>query len=194
MTSSKLEARQEKTKEKLEEKARKKKEEKEAAAEGAPKETKKKETKKKAEIKKPKVSEIKGKGSYLPISPKISVEVCRAIKGQPVENAKKILKDAIELKRPIRYYRYKKDTPHKPGKGFGAGRYPVKVSKYILEVLENAIANATYLNMDPERLYVKIARSERVISKEKKGRYSNIEIIVAEREKEKKPTKKKVKK
>ncbi|MCD6576343.1 MAG: 50S ribosomal protein L22 [Nanoarchaeota archaeon] len=192
MGKEKLEARQEKTKEKLEEKARKKKEEKEAQAAGEKPKTEKKE-KKKVEVKKPKVEEAKGKGVYLPISPKISVEVCRAIKGKEVEKAKRLLKDVIAKKRPIRYYRYNRDTPHKPGKGFGAGRYPVKVSKYILEVLENAIANATYLNLDPEKLYVKIARSERAISKERRGRYANIEIIVAEK-KEKEAKKKKVKK
>jgi len=186
MGKEKLEARQEKTKEKFEEKARKKKQEEQKEKEemkAAKKEAPKK--KKKVKIKKPQVSEVKGKGSYLPISSKISVEVCRAIKGNDVERAKRILNDAIEIKKPIRYYRYNKDTPHKPGKGFGAGRYPVKVSRYIMGVLENAIANAVYLNLDPERLYVKLARSERAISKEKRGRYSNIEIVVAERQEEK---------
>ncbi len=193
MGKAKLEARQEKTKEKFEEKARKKKEEEKAEIAGEkPKEKPK--PKKKVEIKKPKVSEAKGRGEYLPISPKISVEVCRAIKGKEIEKARRILKDAIALKRPIRYYRYKKDTPHKPGKGFGAGRYPVKVSKYILGVLENAVANATYLNLDPEKLYVKIARTERAISKEKRGRYANIEIIVAEKKEEKQKKKEKPKK
>ncbi len=187
MGKEKLEARQEKAKEKFEEKARKKKQEKQQEKEGAKAATKVKEApkKKKTKIKKPQVNEVTGKGIYLPISSKISVEVCRAIKGKDVEKAKRILNDAIEIKRPIRYYRYNKDTPHKPGKGFGAGRYPVKVSKYIMGVLENAIANAVYLNLDPERLYIKLARSERAISKEKRGRYSNIEIVVAERQEEK---------
>ena len=186
MGKEKLEARQEKAKEKFEDKARKKKQEKQQEKEEI-KKTPAKETpkKKKSKIKKPQVSEVTGKGVYLPISSKISVEVCRAIKGKDIERAKRILNDAIELKRAIRYYRYNKDTPHKPGKGFGAGRYPVKVSGYVLGVLENAMANAVYLNLDPERLYVKLARSERAISKEKRGRYSNIEIVLAERQEEK---------
>ena len=181
MAASKLESRQEKTKEKLEKKAIKKKEEEQAAVAGTPKEKPKSKPKPKVAIKKPIVTEAVGKAIYIPISPKTSVEVCRAIKGKKVDSARRILKEAIALKRPIRYYRYNKDTPHKPGKGFGAGRFPIKVSKYVLDVLENAIANATYLNLDPEKLYVKIARSERAISKEKQGKYANLQIIVAEK-------------
>lgn len=168
MGKKRLESRQEKIKEKLEERARKKKEE-------------KKVKEKPVEIKKPKVSEAKGKGVYLPISPKISVEVCRAIRGKSIERAKRILNDAINLKNPIRYFRYIRDTPHRKGKGFGPGRYPVKVSKYILQVLENAIANAKYLELDPTKLYIKKAISNRAVSKERGGRYTNIEIVVAEK-------------
>jgi ribosomal protein uL22 len=197
MASNKLEARQEKTKEKLEEKARKKKEAEEekkieAITGEKASEKEKKEERKKAVVKKPKVDEASGRGYYLPISPKTATEVCRAIKGLPVEKAKALLNDVIARKRAVRYLRYNKDTPHRKGKGFGAGRYPVKVSKYMLGVLENAIANATYLNLDPEKLYVKIARTERAVSKERGGRYANIEIIVAEKKEEE--TKKKPKK
>ncbi len=181
MGKKKLESIQQKKKEKLDRKAKEKKEE--EVVEEKSKEEKEK-PKKKVEIKKPKVSEAKGRGEYLPISSKISVEVCRAIRGKNVEKAKNILKGAIEKKKPIRYFRYKKDTPHRKGKGFGAGRFPVKVSKYILGVLENAIANAKYLELDPDELYVKRSISNRAVSKEsQRGRYTNLEIVVAKKTK-----------
>ncbi len=179
MGKTKLDSIQEKKKEKLEKKAKEKKEE-ELPLEEEKKEKEK--PKKKVEVKKPKVNEAKGRGEYLPISPKTSVEVCRAITGKPVEKAKKILNESINMERPIRFYRYKKDTPHRKGKGFGAGRFPVKVSKYVLDVLENAIANAKYLELDPDELYVKLAIPNRAVSKEsQRGRYTNLEIVVAKK-------------
>lgn len=182
MGKKKLESIQQKKKEKLDRKAKKKEEE--ATVEEKPEEKKEEKPKKKVEIKKPKVNEAKGRGEYLPISSKTSVEVCRAIRGKDVEKAKKILKDAIEKKKPIRFFRYKKDTPHRKGKGFGAGRFPLKVSKYVLGVLENAIANAKYLELDPDELYVKRSISNRAVSKEsQRGRYTNLEIVVAKKTK-----------
>ncbi|MCD6547449.1 MAG: 50S ribosomal protein L22 [Nanoarchaeota archaeon] len=180
MGKEKLEARQEKTKEKFEEKARAKKEEEKLAAAEKPKEKKKE--KKKVEVKKPKVFEAKGRAEYLPISPKVSVEVCRAIRGKDVAKARRLLNDVIKLKTPIRFYRYNKEVAHRKGKGFGAGRFPVKASKYILDVLENAIANAKYLNLDEEKLYVKSAISNRAVSKEHGGKYTHVEIVVAQKQ------------
>ena len=182
MAKAKLESRQEKAKEKFEEKAKKKKEEEAQAVVGEkPKEKPKPKPKKKVEIKKPVVTEATGRGEYLPISVKEAVEVCNAIRNKPIKKAIAILNNVIALKEPIRYVRYKKDTPHRKGKGFAAGRYPKKTSKHVLKVVENAVANAEYLNLDPEDLYVKTAIPNRAISKERQGRYSNLRIVVAEK-------------
>lgn len=181
MAVDKLQARQERKKEKLEEKARE--EQKEKASQAAPEEKKEqpKKEKKKKEIVKPEVQEAIGRAEYLPISPKHSVEICKAIKNKPIERARNILHEAIEKKKPIRLHRFNKEVAHSKGKGFGAGRFMVKASERILGVLDNAIANAAYLNLDPTKLYVKSAVSNRAVSKNKGGRYTHLAITVSEK-------------
>ncbi|HDQ59894.1 MAG TPA: 50S ribosomal protein L22 [Candidatus Woesearchaeota archaeon] len=185
--SEKLQARQEKTKEKLEAKAIKKQEDAqksagEAAADkpakSAPAEKKKE--KPKAEIKKPTVTEAFGRGEFMPISPKHAVEICRAIKGKSVNRARAILHLAIEQKEPIKLTKHHKNVAHRKGKGFASGRYMVKASKRILNVLDNAIANAAYLNLDGDRLYVKGAVPNRAVSKQRGGKYTHLKLILAE--------------
>jgi ribosomal protein uL22 len=196
MTDARLEARGEKIKEKLEEKAKERAEEKAKEAEGVKVEEKKKEEVKpapKKEVKKPVVTEAKARTEFMPISFKESVEICRAIRGLSTKKAENYLNDVIAHKRPIKYIRYHTDTPHRKGKGFGPGRFPAKSSKFILGVLKNAVANAQYLNLDKENLYVKISKADRSMSKEKQGRYSTIEIIVAESKETKKETPRKKK-
>jgi ribosomal protein uL22 len=186
MGKEKLQAKQEKAKEKFEEKAREKKEKELAEATGEKPKEKKKPAKKKVEIKKPVVDEAKSYAEYATVSPKVSVEVARAIRGKTIEKANKILDAIINLERPIRYYKYNKDVPHRRGKGFGAGRYPTRVAKVFKGLITNAVANAAYLNLDPEKLYIKTVIPNRAVSKEKQGRYTNITLTVAEiQEKEK---------
>jgi large subunit ribosomal protein L22 len=79
-------------------------------------------------------------GKELKISPKHSVEVCRAIRGMMFEDAKQYLQDVIDMKRAVPFKRYNMMIHHK--RGIGPGRYPVKATKAILRVLESAGANA----------------------------------------------------
>jgi ribosomal protein uL22 len=191
MGTDKLEARQEKAKEMFEEKARQKKED-EVAESGAVKEEKKEEKpkpKKKIDVKKPVVTEAVGRGEYMPISMKESVEIARAIRGKSVKQANQILEYVLKLERPIRYFRYNRKIPHRKGTGFGSGRYPVKTTKFIKGVLLNAVANAKYLNLNEDDLYIKAIIVNRAIPKERQGRYTHVNITVAE-QKEKAKTKK----
>jgi large subunit ribosomal protein L22 len=94
----------------------------------------------------------KAYGRELPISPKKAREVCRAIRRKPVAEAKEILEDVIEKRRPIPYRRYMKAVAHKPG--VGPGGYPVKVAKHILRLLESAEENAEYKGLDAESMVV----------------------------------------
>jgi large subunit ribosomal protein L22 len=94
-------------------------------------------------------------GRDLRISHKAAVEVCRAIKGLSLDDAKRLLEDVINLKRSIPYRRYKKKVPHRKDlQKWSAGRYPVKVCKAILKVLENAEANAEYKGLSVDRLRI----------------------------------------
>ena len=97
----------------------------------------------------------RAKASSLKISPKHSVEICSAIRGMEVSKAKAYLNDVIEMKKAVPFKRHNRGVGHRKGmKGWAAGRYPVKASKAILKVLENAEANAEYKGMDVENLKI----------------------------------------
>ncbi|MFQ6106709.1 MAG: 50S ribosomal protein L22 [Thermoplasmata archaeon] len=98
-------------------------------------------------------------GRELPISPKKSVEVCRALRGLNVEDAKELLEEVIEKRRIIPYRRYRKTISHK--KGSMAGGYPIRVAKAVLKVLEDAQANAEMNELDPETMRIEIIAAHR---------------------------------
>lgn len=89
------------------------------------------------------------------VSPKASVEVCRAVKGLTIEEARRLLEDVIAKERPIPFRRYKKKVAHKRGlQGWYAGRYPVKVARAMLKLLDSLEANAEQKGLDLERLRI----------------------------------------
>ncbi len=85
-------------------------------------------------------------GKELHISPKHSVEICKAVRGLPVASAKDLLENVISKKESIPFKRYNSMVPHRRRTGFssrgGPGRFPVKAAKAILRVIESAQANA----------------------------------------------------
>jgi large subunit ribosomal protein L22 len=93
-------------------------------------------------------------GRELSISPKASVEVCREIRGMMVEDAIQYLEDVIALKRPVRYHRYNRQVGHRKGKKFGAGRFPKKTAKAILDVIRHAQHNAEYKGLDSDNMRI----------------------------------------
>lgn len=93
-------------------------------------------------------------GRELDISPKASVEVCREIRGMMVEDAVKILEEIISQKRPLSFRRYNKKIGHRKGKKFGAGRYPKKTAKAVLDVLKHAQHNAEYKGLDSDNMRI----------------------------------------
>lgn len=97
----------------------------------------------------------KARGKELHISPKHSMEICRALSGKKVENAKKYLESVIAKEQAVPFKRYVRCIPHKKGPGFGAGRYPVKAAKAILRVLSDAEANAEYSGLDTDNLVIR---------------------------------------
>ena len=88
----------------------------------------------------------------LRISPKAAREVCAAIKGMMLDEAKEYLRQVIAKKKAVPFRRYNKKLPHRRElQKAMAGRYPVKAASKILEVLESAEANADYKGLDVER-------------------------------------------
>ncbi|MCI4319455.1 MAG: 50S ribosomal protein L22 [Thermoplasmata archaeon] len=107
----------------------------------------------------PDATVARARGVEIPISPKKTYEVLNAIRGLPLTKARTLLEDVIELKRAIPFRRYNQETAHK--RSVGPGRYPKKVAKSVLSILQNAEANAEFEGMDTETLYVKVAASSR---------------------------------
>jgi len=91
-------------------------------------------------------------GRDIPISPKMSREICGMIRGMKVETAVNALEEVIELKRPVPLKRYNKRVSHK--KGVGPGRYPQKAAKAILGVVRSAVTNAEYKGLDAETMVI----------------------------------------
>lgn len=91
-------------------------------------------------------------GRDMSISKKQSVEICKWIHKRQLEKAKKILEDAIAMKRPIPFTRFNWNVGHRPG--MGPGRYPQKAAKEILAVLKSAEANAQVKGLNTGNLHI----------------------------------------
>jgi len=98
---------------------------------------------------------VKSSGRELRISHKAAREVCKTIKGMPLDQAKEYLNKVTLKKQPVPFRRFKKKAGHRHGleKAY-AGRYPVKAAQKILQVLEGAEANAESKGLDLERLKI----------------------------------------
>lgn len=87
---------------------------------------------------------------------KKSIEVARFIKGMTLKQAREWLQDVVELKRPIPIKTFKKKQAHHsvPWHGWPVAKWPVKVAKRFLEVLENLENNARFKGLDVERVVI----------------------------------------
>jgi large subunit ribosomal protein L22 len=89
------------------------------------------------------------------ISPKHAVEISREIKGLTIEEARRLLEDVVNFKRPIAFKRYNKKVPHRRGlEGWPTGRYPVKAAQHFLKLLDNLENNAEMKGLDTSRLKI----------------------------------------
>jgi len=101
-------------------------------------------------------------GRDLRISPKHAREICAAIKGLMLDEARRLLEDVIAGRRPIPFKRYRRKVGHRRElQGWDAGRYPKKASKEILKVLDQLEANASQKDLDPERLKIVHAAAQK---------------------------------
>jgi large subunit ribosomal protein L22 len=100
------------------------------------------------------------------LSPKWSREVCAAIKGLKLKEARRLLEDVVKRKRMIPYRRYRKLRAHH-SQTKGPGGYPVKVAKHLLKLLDSLEANAEFKGLDTDRLVLVHAQAHkaRVIKK-----------------------------
>ena len=96
-----------------------------------------------------------------PISFKEAYEVCKVLRGMKLEEAKDFLKKVLELKESVPFVRYKLNIGHKRGLSSKwskwktpIGRYPIKVCRYLLKLLENAENNAVVKGLDASKLEI----------------------------------------
>ena len=97
----------------------------------------------------------KASGRDLRISPKQSREVCNALRGKMLIDAKDYLSKVVEMKQIVPFRRYRKHVGHhNTGTKWMTGRYPVKASAQILGILQNVEANAEFKGLDIDRLRI----------------------------------------
>ncbi|WP_311172365.1 50S ribosomal protein L22 [Halobellus ordinarius] len=98
-----------------------------------------------------------------PISLKHSKAVARQIKGKTVADAEAYLQDVIDEKRSVPFKQHNTGVGHRSDiDGWDAGRYPEKVSKAFLELLENVSSNADEQGFDGESMTIKHVAAHKV--------------------------------
>lgn len=80
--------------------------------------------------------------------------VCSQIRGKTIAKVEPMLEEVAQGIRPLRYQKYNKRMASRSQLGGKKGRYPKKSAKIILQVLKNAITNATNKGMNREKLLV----------------------------------------
>lgn len=114
-------------------------------------------------------------GRDLNVSFKDAVNVCSSVKGLKLHDAMALMEDVIIKKRRIEYKKYQTGVGHRKGDGPKIGKYPQKVSKQMLSLLNNLQSNAEYKGLDPEKLKIKRALALKGFSRTKrkpKGRWA----------------------
>jgi large subunit ribosomal protein L22 len=104
----------------------------------------------------------KASGREMDISPKHAREICKAIKGLYIEHAITYLENVVEKKRSVPFKRYNRKVGHRSDlQGWHTGRYPVKASSKILEVLHNLENNIEYKGLEMDRCRIIHSASHR---------------------------------
>ncbi|MEM3031772.1 MAG: 50S ribosomal protein L22 [Nitrososphaerota archaeon] len=87
------------------------------------------------------------------VSPKWAREVCEAIKGLKISEARALLERVVERRELIPYKRYRKKRAHH-AQTRGPGGYPVKVARIMLKLLDGLEANAEFKGLDLDRVKI----------------------------------------
>ncbi len=139
-------------------------------------------------------------GNDLPISTKFSVEICNFIRHKNLKKAKDMMQRVLDMKDAVPMKRFNKDLAHKPGKMAG-GRYPLKASKYFLDLLNALEKNAENKGLNVELLNINFAVANKGAKQWHSGRKrrrvakrTNIELRVIEKEIKEKTKGKKIEK
>ncbi len=95
----------------------------------------------------------KAAGREIPVKPKFAVNVCKAIKGKTIKQARTFLEGVVEKKIAVPFKTHKRHVKHQKG-GIGPGAYPVNTAAAMLKILNEAASNAEYKGLDPDTMYI----------------------------------------
>ena len=95
---------------------------------------------------------VKAVGRNLSVSPKQGTEICKYVRGRSLNQAKMLLQQSIDMKRPVPFTRFVNGLGHKSG--MSAGRYHPKACQLILNVIKSAEANAKNKGFNAQDLKV----------------------------------------
>ena len=114
--------------------------------------------------------------------------VCSAIKGMDSEVATIFLEKVKKMEIPVRFAKHSRRMGHRRELGGAKGRYPQKSARYVLQVLKNAVANASSKGiLTPVVVHASATYQSKYPRIQAKGRRSRgdyetsrIEIVVGE--------------
>jgi large subunit ribosomal protein L22 len=86
------------------------------------------------------------------ISTKHCIEISNRLRGKKLSTAKRILNDAVDMKKAISFTRFNKGLGHK--KAVGPGRFVVKAAGEVLRLLESCEANAQQKGLNTNSLKI----------------------------------------
>ena len=127
----------------------------------------------------------------LNISPKYSVEICHFIRGKSLSVMRRYLERVVILEQAIPFFRYNQDMSHQASCR-GPGRFPVSASKAFLIMFNSLEKNAEVKGLDTSRLVIARALAHHAPPPARSGRHgragkrAHVELLVIEREEEKK--------
>ena len=107
-------------------------------------------------------------GKSLTISTKMSVEICDLIRNKPVAKARRLLQDAIDMKRPLPLKRFIADLGHKPG--LGPARYPISACNGFLKLFDSIESNAENKGLNVNNLVIVFAKADKAEARWRYGR------------------------
>lgn len=133
-------------------------------------------------------NEASALGSSLQISTKACVELANVIRMKTTKEAKTLLERVIAKQQAVPYRIFIKELSHK--KGIGPGRYPKKAAEAMIEVIENAEANAQFKGLNTSNLQIvhlkadAASRPWRFGRRRRRAKRTTIEMRVKEKPKE----------
>lgn len=112
------------------------------------------------------VPHSKSRGSHLRVHYKHCREIAHHIKGMPVVKAQKFLDDVLAFKAIVPFTRHTggigRKAMAKQSKSAGdKGRWPVKATAVVKDLLSNAVANGETKGLDIEKLFISHAQCNR---------------------------------